>query len=112
MAGLPVPDYGGAWVPDTGGGPGIGSPPSEMLEIIGKFGQNGVIISGVVTWVAAQIDTQVNDGWKSLAERCFMDEEVTAAKDTLKNSRGQVLENLVPEFKIKRSGDGKKGQGN
>ena len=110
MAGLPVPDYGGAWVPDSGGGSEIGSPPSELLDILGKFGQKGVIISGVVTWIAAQIDTQVNDGWKSLAERCLLDEEVTAAKDTLKNARGQVLENLVPEFKIKRSGDGKKSK--
>ena len=57
MAGLPVPDYGGAWVPDSGGGPGNGSPPSEWMEILEKFGQKGVVVSGVVTWIAAQIDT-------------------------------------------------------
>ena len=63
MAGQPFPAYGGTWVPDTGGGSGTGSPPSEMLELLGKFGQKGVVISGIVTWIAAQIATQVSDGW-------------------------------------------------
>ena len=108
MAGPAVPDYGGAWIPDTGGGNEAGSLPHGMLELLGKFGQKGIVISGIVTWIEAQIDTQVTDAWKSLAERCLLEGEVTAAKDALKNASGQVLETLVPEFKKKRSGEGKK----
>ena len=108
MAGVPFPDYGDAWIPDTGGGGEAGLPPPRMLELLVKFGQKGIVISAIVTWIGAQIDTQVTDAWKSLAERCLLEGEVTAAKDSLKNARGQVLENLVPDFKKKRSGDGKK----
>lgn len=64
----------------------------------------------MVTWVGAQLDTQSNDAWKSLAERSFLDNEVTAAKEALKNAKGAVLENLYPEFKTKRSGGGKKSK--
>ena len=66
------------------------------------------MFSGIVTWIASQIDTQNNDAWKSLANRCLLDGEVTAAKQTLKNVKGPVLENLVPDFKKNRSGGGKK----
>ena len=59
MAGPIVPDYGDAWVPNTGGGEseGEGTPPQGMLNLLGKFGQKGIVISGVVTWIGAQLDT-------------------------------------------------------
>ena len=112
MAGLVLPDYGGAWIPDTGGeddqGGGQGFLPTGLIDILEKFGKNGIVISGVVTWIGSQIDTQINDAWKALAERCFKDTEVTAGKEALKSARGTVLENLVPDFNTTRKGASKK----
>ena len=107
MAGPIVPDCGGAWVPDTGGG-GKGQPPAGVTDILEKFGQNGVVISGVVTWIGAQVDTQTSDAWKSLAERCFLPEEISSAKEALRGAKGTILETLVVDFKTNRSGAGKK----
>ena len=39
MAGPIMPDYGGAWIHDTGGGGGEGSPPDGLLDLLGKFGE-------------------------------------------------------------------------
>ena len=108
MAGQVMPDCGGAWVPDTGGGEVEGVLPPQVLEQMTKFGNKGVVISGVVTWMVAQIGTHGTDVWRSLAERCFSDKEVTAAKDALKEAKGTVLENLVHDFKVKRQGGAKK----
>ena len=47
-----MPDCGGAWVPDTGGG-GEGALPAGNLEQLNKFGVKGIVISGVVTWIEA-----------------------------------------------------------
>ena len=103
-----MPDCGGAWVPDTGGGEeGGGSLPTGVLEEIGKLSKKGILISGVVTWIQAQIGTHGTDIWKSLAQRCFLGPEVTAAKEALRSAKGAVLENLVTDFKVNRSGDGK-----
>ena len=112
MAGLVLPDYGGAWIPDTGGdsdqGGGQGYLPSGLLDMLQKFGQNGIVISGVVTWIGAQIDTQTTDAWKALAERSFRDTEITAGKEALKVSRGTILQNLVADFNTTRKGASKK----
>ena len=110
MASLAVPDFGGAWVPDTGGdeGGGQGHPPPGLADLLEKFGTNGVVISGVVTWIGAQVDTQTSDACNSLAMRCFQEGEVTAAKDALKGARGKELESLVIDFKKNRQGLGKK----
>ena len=61
-----MPDCGGAWVPDTGGG-GVGSIPTCVLEEIAKLSGHGIVISGVITWVQAQIDTFGTDIWRSRA---------------------------------------------
>ena len=102
-----MPDCGGAWVPDTGGG-GEGALPAGNLEQLNKFGVKGIVISGVVTWIEAQLGTLGTDIWKSLAERCFQENEVTEAKEALRNAKGPLLETLVSDFKKNRSGVNKK----
>ena len=101
-------DCGGAWVPDRGGGEGEGTLPPEVTSKMGQFGQKGVVVSGVVTWIVAQIGTHGTEIWKSLAERCFSEVEVTAAKEALKSARGDVLNTLVKDFKVNRQCGGKK----
>ena len=103
-------DCGGAWVPDDTGGGGVGSMPACVLEEIAKLAGHGIVISGVITWIQAQIDTLGSDIWRSLAERCFLAKEITAAKDALKSAKGPVLETLLPEFKTNRTGQNKKSK--
>ena len=105
-----MPDCGGAWVPDDTGGGGPGQLPLGVLEQLSKFAGNGIVISGVITWMLAQMDTLSSDIWRSLAERCFVVQEVTAAKEALKQVKGAELEWLMPEFKINRSGPNKKSK--
>ena len=105
-----MPDCGGAWVPDDSGGGGGGGPPPCVLEQMSKLAGHGIVISGVITWMQAQIDTFGTDIWRSLAERCFLAGEVTAAKEALRSARGPVLETLLPEFKTNRSGLNKKSK--
>ena len=103
-------DCGGAWIPDDTGGGGTGTMPGHVLKEIAKLAGHGIVISGVITWIQAQIDTLGSDIWRSLAERCFLAKEVTAAKDALKGAKGTVLETLMPEFKTNRSGPNKKSK--
>ena len=114
LAAMAMPDLGGAWVPDTGGegddDSGKGHPPPGVIDMLEKFGQKGIVISGIVTWIEAQIDSQTSDAWRSLAVRCFLDGEVTAAKEALKSAKGIVLENLLTDFKTKRQGASKKAK--
>ena len=81
--------------------------PTGVLEEIGKLSKKGILISGVVTWIQAQIGTHGTDIWKSLAQRCFLGPEVTAAKEALRSAKGAVFENLVTDFKVNSLGDGK-----
>ena len=57
-----MPDCGGAWGPDTGGGGG-GSHPPQVLDKLCDFGKKGLVISGVVTWIQAQIGTHGSEIW-------------------------------------------------
>ena len=109
MVGVILPDCGGAWVPDTGGGSdGGGSPPVVLVKQLVEHGQKGILLSGLVAWIEVQLDKQGNEVWKPLAERNWLDHEVTAAKEALKEVCGEQLKILVPEFKTKRSGQNKK----
>ena len=101
MEGVILPDCGGAWVPDTGGG-GEGDLPTNILQQLRDHGKNGVVISGLVAWMEVQMNTEGCDIWRGLAERNWLDSEVTHAKEALSSACGDVLTTLVPEFKTRR----------
>ena len=104
-----IPDCGGPWVQDTGGGDGDeGSLPPAVVDQLIVFGEKGVVVSGMITWMEAQMETHGSIIWLSLAERCFQDKEVNQAKEALKAAKGTLLETLVPDFKKNRSGVNKK----
>ena len=65
MVGVVLPDCGGAWVPDTGGG----DLPTVVLHQLRDHGQKGVVISGLVAWMEVQMDTEGCNIWRALAER-------------------------------------------
>ena len=102
MVGVILPDCGGPWVPDTGGGEGGGSLPDAVLNQLSDNGQQGIVISGLVAWMEVQMDTEGCEVWRSLAERNWLEGEVTQAKEALKSACGHLLETLVPEFKTNR----------
>ena len=102
-----IPDCGGVLVEDSGGG-GEQTLPPLVLDNLVKFSGNGIVISGVVAWMVAQMETFASDIWKSLAERCFEDCKVTAAKDALKSTSGPFIDTLLPDFKKNRIGTNKK----
>ena len=108
MVGVILPDCGGTWVPDTGGG-GTGTLPTAVMKHLLEHGKRGVVLSGLVAWIEVQIDTLGGcDTWRPIAERNWLDCEVTAAKEALKEVCGQELLTLVPDFKTNRQGTNKK----
>ena len=109
MVGVILPDCGGAWVPDTGG-EGEGSLPAEVVKHLSDHGKKGVVMSGLVAWVEVQIDTQGCDIWRPLAERNWLEGEVTAAKEALRAVCGPDLLTLYPDFKTNRQGTNKKSK--
>ena len=102
MAGEILPDCGGSWVPDTGGGVGGGDLPADVLKHLRDHGTKGVVISGLVAWMEVQMDTEGCEIWRALAERNWLEGEVSQAKEALKAACGPLLETLVPEFKTNR----------
>ena len=104
MVGVILPDCGGAWVPDTGGdnSEGTGEVPDVVMEQLRNHGKKGIVISGLVAWIEVQMGTEGCDIWRALAERNWVDSEVTLAKEALAGACGHLLETLVPEFKTRR----------
>jgi hypothetical protein len=109
MVGVILPDCGGAWVPDTGGGT-EGSLPPDVVKQLSDHGRKGIVVSGLVAWIEVQIDTQGCDVWRPLAERNWQEGEVTAAKEALRSVCGQELLTLYSEFKTNRQGNNKKSK--
>ena len=107
MVGVVLPDCGGRWVPDTGG-EGGGTLPGAVVKQLTDHGQNGIVVSGLVAWIEVQIDSQGPEVWRPLAERNWLEGEVTAAKDAIKAVCGQELLTLYPDFKTNRQGANKK----
>lgn len=63
MVGVILPDCGGAWVPDTGGG-NVGTLPTVVIKHLLDHGKKGVVMSGLVAWVEVQIDTLGTEIWR------------------------------------------------
>ena len=100
MVGIIIPDCGGGWVEDSGGGNG-GELPTVVLQHLREFGKKGVVISSLIAWMETQVDQEC-DVWRPLAERNWIESEVSQAKEALKAACGPILDNLVPDFSTKR----------
>ena len=84
--------------------------PTVVLRPLLEHGKKGVVLSGLVAWIEVQIDTLGCDVWRPLAERNWLEPEVTAAKEALREVCGEELLTLVPEFKTNRLGGNKKSK--
>ena len=91
-------------MPGEGEGGGGGFLPVEIIQLLEDSGRDGIVISGLVTWMIAQIGTHAVDIWQPLAERCFSYVEVTAAKDALVKAGGVALKGH-PNIKNRNGGN-------
>ena len=107
MVGIILPDCGGSWVPNTGGG---GSLSPDIVKQLSENGQKGVVLSGVVAWIEVQLDQHGSEIWRPLAEKNWLEGEISAAKEALRAVCGQELLTLYPEFKTNRQGPNKKSK--
>ena len=94
-------------MPDTGGG---GSLSPGIVKQISDNGHKGVVLSGVVAWIEVQLDQHGSEIWRPLAEKNWLEGEISAAKEALKAVCGQELFTLFPEFKTNRQGPNKKSK--
>ena len=84
----PISDCGGVWEPGEDGNKKM---PKTVMSEMKENSENGIVISGVVAWVAMQMDMNAEGVWMELAEACWSELEVTKAKKVLKAACGDNL---------------------
>ena len=94
-------DIGGQMVPPGEGGGGS-SPPPSFTQMIDQYGKNGIIISGVISWIQVNKNIAANGIWKQVAEQSWNDDEVSAAKAALANAGGERITQLAPGMGVNR----------
>ena len=100
-------DVGGRIENDWAGG-GKGEPPDCVLNILRKEGTNGIVISGVISWILVNRNESAKTIWKNVAVGHWKEEEVSIAKEALREAGGFELGKKVPGMKVNRnSGFGK-----
>ena len=60
--------------------------PTDVLRPLLEHGKKGVVLSGLVAWIEVQIDTLGCDMWRPLAERNWLEPEVTRKVRKLRTS--------------------------
>ena len=63
----------------------------------------GLVVNGVVAWIAAMLDSNPEDVWRDVAIGHFSDEEISKAKEDLQRAAG---DNIAPQ--PNRTKDGRK----
>ena len=92
---------------DLGGRPSsdwgdMGDPPDEIIKVLKDYGQNGIIISGVLSWIIVNRNSSPKNIWKTIALNHWREEEITNAKKALRDAGGTELEDKVPDMKTNR----------
>ena len=104
---LGPPNLGGRWTLPPEGVDGVeGSPPDIVINGLEKHSKDGIVISGVVTWINMHRGTGATGIWKEAALQCWNDEEVTESKRQLVSAMGPDLEEELKktdrDFKTER----------
>ena len=95
-------DIGGKYTP-PGDGQAEGTLPQNVLEMMDLYGKNGILVSGVVSWIQVNKNMDANGIWKQVAEQSWNDEEITEAKNALLASTGsERLVQLAPGMGVNR----------
>ena len=69
----------------------MGEPPDEIIKVLKDFGQNGIIISGVLSWIMVNRCSSPKNIWKTIALNHWKEEEITNAKKGLRHAGGAEL---------------------
>ena len=95
-------DIGGKYVPPGEGEP-EGSLPQNILQMMNQHGKNGILVSGVVSWIQVNKNMAANGIWKQVAEQSWNDEEITEAKNALLAAAdSERLVQLAPGMGVNR----------
>ena len=99
-------DIGGKYVP-PGDDPSDedleGSLPQNIIQMMKQYGKNGIVVSGVVSWIQVNKNMAANGIWKQVAEQSWNDEEITEAKNALLAAAGgERLAQLAPGMCVNR----------
>ena len=72
---------------------------------------NGIVISGVITWIEVNKDMAAEGIWKEIAAKKWNCDETTAAKKALVNAGGTKLAEIAPEpIKTRQARTSKEGK--
>ena len=83
---LTLPCSGGPWLPHPEGDGethGKGSPPATVNKMMEDHGENGVLVSGVISWIEIERHSGAAGIWKQVAKQCWSPEEVKEARKLL-----------------------------
>ena len=100
-----ISDTGGKYVPpgdDSSDEDLEGSLPQNVTQMMKQYGKNGIVVSGVVTWIQVNKNMAANGIWKQVAEQNWNDEEITEAKNALAAAGGEKLVQLAPGMGVNR----------
>ena len=80
-----------------------GSLPQNVIQMMKQYGKNGIVVSGVVSWIQVNKNMAANGIWKQVAEQSWNDEEITEAKNALLAAAGgERLAQLAPGMGVNR----------
>ena len=66
-------------------------PPDEIVEMLVEYGENGIIIDGIIAWIAMNTDMTADNILKQLLEKSVDLTEVLKSREVLKTAGGTVL---------------------
>ena len=109
-----LPNVGGKWgnLPD-GEAHGKGDPPEKVMKVLEEYARNGIVISGVITWISIQRDQGACNIWKEAALQGWSPDEVAEAKAELLAAMDSLtLDEMkkntkFKDFKLVRTGGSK-----
>ena len=70
---LRLPCTGGLWLPPAEGdgeANGKGNPPYNVVKMMEDHGKNGVLVSGVISWIENERHSGAAGIWKQVAKQC------------------------------------------
>ena len=82
----------------------VRKPPDDVIKMLLDYGENGIVIDGVIAWVMVNKDMNADNIKKQLMEQKFNKTEILAARKALiAAAAGPELEVLYPAVSINRN---------
>ena len=82
-------------------------PPVAVLTMLKEHGNNGIVVSGLISWVVVNQNENALNIWNSVALQHWNSEEVISAKKALMEAMAEDMLKVLPNMKINRAGNNK-----